>query len=80
MSSMTPKSRPAINVPGNEPRPPMMTMAKRRPIKIRPEAESTGWITISAPPARTASATERANAIVFTRTGSTPISRNASRS
>ena len=44
-------------------------------MKIRPEAELTGWIRISAPPASAASATDRAKATVFTRTGSTPISR-----
>ncbi len=48
MSSMTPKTRPAINVPGSEPRPPMMTIAKRRPMKIPPDAELTGWMRISA--------------------------------
>ena len=77
MSSMTPKRRPAINVPGSEPRPPMMTIAKRRPMKIRPDAESTGWMRISAPPASAARAVDMAKPMVFTRTGSTPISRRA---
>ena len=45
----------------------MMTIAKRRPMNIRPDAELTGWMRISAPPATAARAVEMAKAMVFTR-------------
>ena len=64
--------------PGRLAMPPMMQMAKTRPMKTWWVEGSIGCTTTSAPPATLASATEMPKAMRLIRTGSTAISRKAS--